>query len=127
MLSELELLRRLRVEGDIPASIFFQLKDIFHTLESLGSARIEGNHTTLADYIDSKVEGTADSTDQLLEVANIERAMDYGYNVVCPLFAFSCRRLRTGRSTNTDVLHPGRKKNAEKADEQSRFSRLSPS
>lgn len=43
----------------------------------MGSARIEGNHTTLADYIDSKVEGTADSTDQLLEVANIERAMDY--------------------------------------------------
>ncbi|MGX1182282.1 Fic family protein [Pseudomonas sp. IAP-CY TE4608] len=53
------------------------MKALFHTLESLGSARIEGNHTTLADYIDSKVEGKAESTDQLLEIANIEKAMDY--------------------------------------------------
>jgi Fic family protein len=84
VLSELEFLRRLRLEGDTPASVFFQLKDIFHTLESLGSARIEGNHTTLADYIDSKVEGTAESTDQLLEVANIEKAMDYIEQVMQP-------------------------------------------
>ncbi|MFK0096395.1 Fic family protein [Pseudomonas sp. NPDC090592] len=84
VLSELEFLRRLRLEGDTPAPVFFQLKDIFHTLESLGSARIEGNHTTLADYIDSKVEGTAESTDQLLEVANIEKAMDYIEQVMQP-------------------------------------------
>lgn len=77
VLGELEHLRRLRLEGDTPAPVFFQLKSIFHALESLGSARIEGNHTTLADYIDSRVEGTVDSTEQLLEVANIERAMDY--------------------------------------------------
>lgn len=77
VLSELEFLRRLRLEGDTPPQVFFQLKAIFHTLESLGSARIEGNHTTLADYIESKVEGKAESTDQLLEVANIEKAMDY--------------------------------------------------
>ncbi|CAG8866941.1 hypothetical protein PS627_02224 [Pseudomonas fluorescens] len=77
VLSELEFLRRLRLEGDTPPQVFFQLKAIFHTLESLGSARIEGNHTTLADYIESKVEGKAESTDQLLEVANIEKAIDY--------------------------------------------------
>lgn len=62
--------------------MFFQLKALFHTLESLGSARIEGNHTTLADYIDSKVEGKAESTDQLLEIANIEKAMDYIEEVI---------------------------------------------
>lgn len=77
VLSELEHLRKLRLEGDTPAPVFFQLKSIFHTLESLGSARIEGNHTTLADYIDSKVGGKTDDTDQLREVANIEKAMDY--------------------------------------------------
>lgn len=77
VLSELEHLRRLRLEGDTPAPVFFQLKSIFHMLESLGSARIEGNHTTLADYIDSKVEGKSQDTDQLREVANIEKAMDY--------------------------------------------------
>jgi Fic family protein len=77
VLSELEHLRRLRLEGDTPAPVFFQLKAIFHTLESLGSARIEGNHTTLADYIDSKAEGTGQYTDQIREIANIEKAMDY--------------------------------------------------
>jgi Fic family protein len=84
VLSELEFLRRLRLEGDTPPQVFFQLKDLFHTLESLGSARIEGNHTTLADYIDSKVEGKAESTDQLLEIANIEKAMDYIEEVMKP-------------------------------------------
>lgn len=84
VLSELEFLRRLRLEGDTPPQVFFQLKGLFHTLESLGSARIEGNHTTLADYIDSKVEGKAESTDQLLEVANIEKAMDYIEQVMKP-------------------------------------------
>lgn len=64
--------------------MFFQLKALPHTLESLGSARIEGNHTTLADYIDSKVEGKAQSTDQLMEIANIEKAMDYIEAVIEP-------------------------------------------
>ena len=34
-----------------------QLKRVFHMLESLGFARIEGNHTTLADYVESSLEG----------------------------------------------------------------------
>lgn len=84
VLGELEHLRRLRLEGDTPAPVFFQLKSIFHMLESLGSARIEGNHTTLADYIDSKVEGKSQDTDQLREVANIEKAMDYIEEVMRP-------------------------------------------
>ena len=76
VLTELEHLRRLRLHGSTPAPVFFQLKYIFHMLESLGSARIEGNHTTLADYVESKLEGQAPS-DQLREMANIEEAMDY--------------------------------------------------
>jgi len=84
VLGELEHLRRLRLEGDTPAPVFFQLKSIFHTLESLGSARIEGNHTTLADYIDSKAEGKTEETDQLREVANIEKAMDYIEDSITP-------------------------------------------
>jgi len=84
VLSELEHLRRLRLEGDTPPAVFYQLKTIFHVLESLGSARIEGNHTTLADYIESKVEGTAEDTDQLREVANIEKALDYIEQTIRP-------------------------------------------
>lgn len=78
VLTELEYLRRLRLGGTTPAPVFFQLKYIFHILESLGSARIEGNHTTLADYVESKLEGGKQQpTDQLREMENIEAAMVY--------------------------------------------------
>jgi Fic family protein len=47
-------------------------------LESLGSARIEGNHTTLADYVESRLEAQpARVSDQLREMINIEDAMAY--------------------------------------------------
>ena len=74
---ELDHLRRLRLVGDTPVAVFQQLKQIFHTLESLGSARIEGNHTTLADYIESKIDSSGQPSDPIREINNIERAMDY--------------------------------------------------
>lgn len=78
VLTELEYLRRLQLGGSTPAPVFFQLKHIFHMLESLGSARIEGNHTTLADYVESKLEGGRHTpSDQLREMENIEAAMAY--------------------------------------------------
>ena len=77
VLTELEHLRRFRLSGSTPPSLFFQLKSVFHILESLGSARIEGNHTTLADYVESKMEGSDAATDQLREISNIEKAMTY--------------------------------------------------
>jgi Fic family protein len=78
VLTELEHLRRLQLGGTTPPQVFFQLKRIFHMLESLGSARIEGNHTTLADYVESKLEGSKQApTDHLREMENIEAAMAY--------------------------------------------------
>jgi Fic family protein len=78
VLTELEHLRRLHLVGTTPAPMFFQLKHVFHMLESLGSARIEGNHTTLADYVESKLEGSRElPSDQLREMGNIEAAMAY--------------------------------------------------
>jgi Fic family protein len=77
VLTELEYLRRLQLGGTTPPPVFFQLKYIFHMLESLGSARIEGNHTTLADYVESKLEGGQAATDQLREMENIERGTQY--------------------------------------------------
>ena len=49
---ELERLREKRLGGPVPPYIFFQLKNIFQIMESLGSARIEGNHTTLAELVE---------------------------------------------------------------------------
>lgn len=78
VLTELEHLRRLQLSGTTPPQVFFQLKHIFHMLESLGSARIEGNHTTLADYVESKLAGDRQApSDQLREMENIEAAMAY--------------------------------------------------
>ncbi|MGX5221177.1 Fic family protein [Pseudomonas sp. S9] len=104
VLSELEHLRRLKLEGDTPPSVFFQLKAIFHTLESLGSARIEGNHTTLADYIESKVEGTEQDSDQLREVANIENAMDYIEEIIKPGLPISEHTIRELHAITVDGL-----------------------
>jgi len=84
VLTELEHLRRLQLTGITPAPVFFQLKRVFHMLESLGSARIEGNHTTLADYVESSLEGTATAGDQLAEIANIEEAMNYVESAMQP-------------------------------------------
>lgn len=77
VLQELEHLRKLRIAGTTPPPIFYQLKSIFHMLESIGSARIEGNHTTLADYVDNTLEGDGVKSDQFQEIANIELAMDF--------------------------------------------------
>lgn len=84
VLTELEHLRRLELGGTTPATVFYQLKRVFHMLESLGSARIEGNHTTLADYVESSLDGVTAGQDQLREIANIEKAMAYIESVIEP-------------------------------------------
>lgn len=81
---ELEQLRRLTLRGDTPAPIFFQLKNIFQLLESLGSARIEGNHTTLADYIEVKIEDGDSKEEGVLEIQNIEHALEYIEQTIKP-------------------------------------------
>ena len=111
VLTELEHLRRLKLTGTTPAPVFFQLKRVFHMLESLGSARIEGNHTTLADYVERSLEGTATVGDHLAEIANIEEAMAYiesamqpgaevSEHFICELHALAVRNLvREGDAT----------------------------
>ena len=101
---ELEYLRRLQLSGDTPAPLFYQLKTIFHLLESLGSARIEGNHTTLADYIEAKLDGPASKTDAIREIENIERAMDYLESAVKPGDAITHHLVRELHALTVDGL-----------------------
>ena len=49
---DLEKLRQRRLYFEVPYHIFSQLKNIFQLLETLGSARIEGNNTTLSEYVE---------------------------------------------------------------------------
>ncbi len=74
---ELNYLRRSQLHGTTSPYLFFQLKNIFHLLESVGSARIEGNRTTISEYIETKIEHKENSTDTFMEIANVECAMEY--------------------------------------------------
>ncbi len=77
LIIELDHLRRLRLGGTTNARVFFQLKHIFHTLESVGSARIEGNNTTVAEYIETKLEKNKNVPPSIKEIQNIENAMNF--------------------------------------------------
>lgn len=83
-LMELNHLRRLQLRGTTTPWIFFQLKNIFHMLESIGSARIEGNRTTIAEYIERKIDRTQRSNEQFSEIANLEAAMDFIEDSMAP-------------------------------------------
>lgn len=74
---ELDYLRKKRLGGTTHPLIFFQLKGIFHLLESIGSARIEGNRTTLVEYIERKIEGSKAKNERFSEIENNEKALDF--------------------------------------------------
>lgn len=86
----LEHLRKesFRLRGSTPPSFFFQIRDIFHWMESLGSARIEGNHTTLSEYADIRIARRASppvdpiQNEEILEIENIQRGMQYIETVI---------------------------------------------
>ena len=78
LILELDHLRKKRLGGSTHPQVFFQLKHIFHTLESIGSARIEGNNTTIAEYIETKLdEDELPKGQGIMEIRNIEKAMAF--------------------------------------------------
>ncbi len=77
LIIELDYLRKKKLTGTTHPQVFFQLKHIFHTLESIGSARIEGNNTTLAEYIEVKLDQNARLAPDIQEIINIEKAMAF--------------------------------------------------
>lgn len=77
---ELEKLRVKKLGGPVPPHVFFQIKDIFQMLESLGSARIEGNNTTLAEYVEKVIENRSKKIvldEKFKEIENIEKAIAF--------------------------------------------------
>ncbi|WP_455107414.1 Fic family protein [Porphyromonas sp.] len=80
LIMELDHLRKQQLDSTTPTYLFYQLKRLFHLFESVGSARIEGNNTTVAEYIETKIEGETASPrvdEGIQEIANIELAMGY--------------------------------------------------
>lgn len=74
---ELEKLRTKMLIGEVPPYIFFQLKGIFQILETLGSARIEGNNTTLSEYVENIIEQSPSKDEQSREIHNLEKAIRF--------------------------------------------------
>lgn len=77
LIIELDFLRKKRVGGTTHPRVFSQLKQIFHMLESIGSARIEGNNTTIAEYIETKIDEAGAIPDTIQEIQNMEKALEY--------------------------------------------------
>lgn len=77
LIIDLNVLREKRLSGSTPSQIFFQLKRLFHMLESLGSTRIEGNHTTLLEFIESKIDKKKTQDEKIKEIQNVEKALGF--------------------------------------------------
>lgn len=78
-LFKLESVRNIFISGDTPLWLFYDLKDTLHLLESLNSARIEGNHTTLVEAINeaTKTDTKNKPSEDLAELINIQNAINY--------------------------------------------------
>lgn len=74
---DLEKLRTKKLGGSVPPYIFFQLKEIFHILETLGSARIEGNNTTLSEYVEKIIESDNNEDESNDEIKNLDKAIEF--------------------------------------------------
>ena len=74
---DLEKLRTRQLGGNVPPYIFFQLKEIFHILETLGSARIEGNNTTLSEYVEKILEEENKEDESNDEIVNLDKAIEF--------------------------------------------------
>jgi len=77
LIIDLDHLRRKKLGGTTYSGIFFQLKRIFHTLESVGSARLEGNRTTVSEYIEKKIETSQHENETDLEIFNLEETLEF--------------------------------------------------
>ncbi len=77
LIIELDYLRKKELGGTTHPKVFFQLKSIFHTLESIGSVRIEGNNTTITDFIENRSNDKTSKDENILEIENIEESMRF--------------------------------------------------
>ncbi len=77
LIIEIDTLRKRPLKGSTHPAIFFQIKHLFHILESIGSVRIEGNHTTIAEYIENEIEHPSNQPEAILEIRNNENAINF--------------------------------------------------
>lgn len=77
---QLEHLRGRSVSSSTSQQVFVQLKNLFHIIEALSSARIEGNHTTLAGFVEKRTHKYANNhgeDESMKEIINLMQALDF--------------------------------------------------
>lgn len=72
---DLEHLRRLRLAHKAGDPVFAQVKTFFQAAEVLFSARIEGNHSTMAEFLEKRED--ADPDEPTREILNLEAALRF--------------------------------------------------
>jgi Fic family protein len=78
LLFKLERLRGITLSGSTPREWFFQLQRSFQLLEALGSSRIEGNNTTVLDYVTKEnLPPEIRTREGFTEIENLEKALQF--------------------------------------------------
>ncbi len=74
---ELEHLKNRPLANTTSENVFLQLKSLLHAVEAVASARIEGNHTTIASYIEKRDDHSHENDEQIIEISNLIAGLDF--------------------------------------------------
>ena len=107
---ELEHLKNRSLKNTTSESIFLQLKNLLHAVEAVTSARIEGNHTTIASYIEKRDDDSHKNDEQIIEISNLIDGLDFidKYVMEEPISADFIKELH--RIVVGDLTHEGDKR-----------------
>ena len=108
-ITALEKLRNYKPSGSTPPAFFFQIKEIFHWVESVASARIEGNRTTLSQYAEYKIDqdsATHAPAQELLKITNLNQAMRHIENTITKETPFTHLLIRDWHALAVQNLSP---------------------
>ena len=76
---EIENMRNRYIQGSTPPWIFYDIKNIIYIMESVASARIKGNNTTLVSAALSSIENSKEEeeVDEVKQFLNIRRGLNF--------------------------------------------------
>lgn len=79
---ELDLLRKMDLKPSAHPFVFRQFMELFGTIESVGSARIEGNRTRIIEVLESGQDQSAPVSEGVREIRNLEQTLAYVDEVI---------------------------------------------
>ena len=107
---ELEHLKNRPLVNTTSENVFLQLKSLLYAVEAVASARIEGNHTTIASYIEKRNDSNHKNDEQIIEISNLISGLDFidKYVMNEPISADFIKELH--RIVVGDLIHEGDKR-----------------